>query len=164
MSQPQATLRPCLPADTPALAAIFRASIATLAEDDYDEGQLAAWMAQADQPAFAENLAANLTLVALIGTNPVAFATLKGADILDMLHVHPSVARHNIGSQLCDALERLAAARGAKKITGDFSDTARPLMEKRGYEAQRRNTIALGDVWFGNTTMTKLLSPAGVKP
>lgn len=164
MTQPQATLRPCLPADTPALAAIFRASIAMLAQDDYDEGQLAAWMAQADEPAFAQNLAANLTLVALVDSIPVAFASLKGKDILHMLHVHPSVARQNIGSQLCDALERLAAARGAAKITGDFSDTARPLMEKRGYEAQRRNTIALGDVWFGNTTMTKALAASGKNP
>ena len=158
MTPLKASLRPYLPADAPALADIFRTSIATLAEDDYDENQLAAWMAQADASAFAQDLAANLTLVALIGSSLVAFACLKGADILHMLHVHPSVARHTIGSQLCDALERLAAARGAAKITGDFSDTARPLMEKRGYEAQRRNTIALGDVWFGNTTMTKALA------
>ena len=74
------------------------------------------------------------------------------------------MARHGIGSQLCDALERLAAARGAKKLSGDFSDTALPLLEKRGYEAQRRNTIALGDVWFGNTTLTKTLAGAGKAP
>lgn len=164
MTQPPSTLRPYLPADAPALAAIFRASIATLAEDDYGEDQLAAWMAQADDPAFVQNLAANLTLVALVGANPVGFASLKGADQLLMLYVHPGMARHGIGSQLCDALERLAAARGAKKLSGDFSDTALPLLEKRGYEAQRRNTIALGDVWFGNTTLTKTLAGAGKAP
>ncbi len=30
-----------------------------------------------------------------------------------MLYVHPSVARSGIGTILCDAIERLARARGA---------------------------------------------------
>ena len=37
---------------------------------------------------------------------------------------------------LCDALEKLAAARGAKELTVDASDTARGFFEQRGYTAQ----------------------------
>ena len=165
MTPPPATLRPFLPSDTPALAAIFRDSIEVLAAEDYDDAQLAAWIAMADElAAFGKRLAANLTLVATITRAPAAFASLKGAGIIVMLYVDPSVARQGIGGQLCDALERLAAARGAKKITGDISDTALPLFEKRGYIAERRNTVPLGDVWIGNTTMTKLFGTPDKAP
>jgi putative acetyltransferase len=158
VSVPPATLRPFLPSDTPALASIFRDSIEVLAMDDYDDAQVAAWIAMADDlGAFGKRLAANLTLVACITRAPAAFASLKGAGTIDMLYVDPSVARQGIGDQLCDALERIAAARGAKKLTGDISDTALPLFEKRGYSAERRNTVPLSDTWIGNTTMTKQL-------
>ena len=142
----------------PALASIFRDSIEVLAMDDYDDAQLAAWIGVADdERAFGKMLAASLTLVATLAKTPAGFASLKGRDRLDMLYVDPSAARQGIGSQLCDALERLASARGAKKLTGDISDTALPLFEQRGYIAERRNTVPLGDTWIGNTTMTKLL-------
>jgi putative acetyltransferase len=62
---------------------------------------------------------------------------------------------------LCDALEKLAGARGAKDITVDASDTARGFFEKRGYSAQSRNTVSVGGEWLANTTMTKLLTEPG---
>jgi putative acetyltransferase len=58
---------------------------------------------------------------------------------------------------LCDALERLAAARGTKKLTVDTSDTALGFFEKRGFTPQSRNTITLGGEWLANTTMVKPL-------
>ena len=157
-SMPKPALRPMLPSDAPLLAAIFRAAIETLAEEDYDEAQRAAWIAMADhEKAFARGLTENLTLVATIGGGAVGFASLKGADQLHMLYVHPAVAGQGVATLLCDALERLAQGRGAKKITGEISDTALPLFQKRGYTPQKRNTIPIGDVWLGNTTMTKAL-------
>ena len=162
---PKPALRPMLPLDAPLLASIFRASIETLAEEDYGEDQLAAWADVAsDEAAFAKQLAECLTLVATIGGGPVGFASLKGADQIDMLYVHPAVARQGVATMLVDALEKLAAARGAKKLGGDFSDTALPLMQQRGYVQERRNTVSLGEVWFGNTTMTKSLATGAQKP
>jgi putative acetyltransferase len=61
---------------------------------------------------------------------------------------------------LCDAIEKLAAARGANKLTADVSDTAASFFQHRGYSAQRRNTVQCGDEWLANTTMDKPLSPA----
>jgi putative acetyltransferase len=75
-----------------------------------------------------------------------------------MLYVHPAAAGQGAGAILCDALEKLAGARGAKEITVDASDTARGFFEKRGYSAQSRNTVSLGGEWLANTTMTKLLT------
>ena len=72
---------------------------------------------------------------------PVGFASLEGADHIDFLYVHPAAARQGVGTMLVDALEKLAAARGAAKLTADVSDSAQDFFKRRGYQAQRRNTV-----------------------
>ncbi len=147
------------------LAAIFVASIEELTEDDYSEAQREAWASRAeDEDAFAARLNGQLTLVATIESSPVGFASLKGKDLLDMLYVHPGFARQGVASALCDALEKLATARGATALTAEASDTAEPFFARRGYVGERRNTVTVGDEWLTNTTMTKSLggaTPAG---
>jgi putative acetyltransferase len=59
---------------------------------------------------------------------------------------------------LIDALEKLAGARGAERLVVDASDTARDFFEKRGYVAQQRNSITVGDEWLANTTLHKPLA------
>jgi putative acetyltransferase len=81
-----------------------------------------------------------------------------------MLYVHPGVAGMGVGGSLIDALEKLAAARGADALTVDASETALLFFEGRGYEAERRNTVMRNDEWFANTTMKKALgSPPSKK-
>jgi putative acetyltransferase len=155
-----AALRPYLAADAPVLAAIFAASIEELTADDYSVEQRAAWMSVADDEAeFATRLAGRLTLVATIDGAPVGFAALEGTQLIDMLYVFPSAAGQGVGTLLCDALEKLAAARGGKKLTVDSSDTAEPFFRKRGYVPQSRNTRIVADEWLGMTTLTKELAP-----
>ena len=152
-------LRPFLPADTPVLAAIFAAAIEELTGDDYSREQQEAWAALAeDEDAFGKKLAGELTLIATLQNAPVGFASLKGKDHVDMLYVHPSAAGQGVGAALCDALERIASARGAKKLTVDASDTAIEFFRKRSYVAQQRNTVTVGDEWLANTTMQKTLN------
>ena len=153
------SLRPYLPADAERCAAIFRASIEGLAIEDYSAEQCAAWAARADDPDFAKRLAGGLTLMALVDSEPAGFASLEGAEMIDMLYVDPDFARRGVATALLDALVRLAAARGAKAVTGEVSDTARPLFDRQGFQAQRRNLVQLGDEWLANTTMTKRLAP-----
>lgn len=154
-------LRPMLPADTPVLAAIFAAAVAELTSDDYSEAQQQAWAAAADdEAAFAARLAGQLTLIATRQNAPVGFASLKGADHIDMLYVHPRAVLRGVASMLCDALEKLAGARGAKSLTVDASDNAQPFFAKRGYEPTRRNTVTLNGEWLANTTMRKSLGAA----
>ena len=108
-------LRPFLAADTPMLAAIFTASVQELTGDDYSETQQEAWAAVAeDEESFGKKLSDELTLIATMQNAPVGFAALKGIDHIEMLYVHPSVAGQGVGAMLCDALEKLAGARGAK--------------------------------------------------
>ena len=159
---PQLAMRPMLPTDVPLLAEIFRAAIEELTADDYSETQQQAWASIADDvEAFGVKLTRELTLVATYGGAAIGFASLADNKRIDMLYVHPAAAKQGAGAMLCDALERLAGARGAKEITVDASDAARGFFEKRGYSAQSRNTVSLGGEWLANTTMTKLLTEQG---
>lgn len=155
-------LRPMLPEDVPALRDIFAASVEGLTGDDYSVEQQEAWLsAVADEAAFAERLAGQLVLVALLEGTPVGFASLRRNSEIDLLYVHPAVAGQGAATKLVDALEKLAGARGATQLTTDASDTAREFFDARGYVAQHRNTALLGDEWLSNTTMIKDLAREG---
>jgi putative acetyltransferase len=155
---PKPALRPYLAADTPVLAAIFAASIEELTGEDYNEAQQQAWASAADdEDKFGKRLASELTLIATLQNSPVGFASLRGADHIDMLYVHPAVAGQGVASMLCDALEKLAGGRGAKSLTVDASDNAEGFFLKRGYIGKQRNTVTVNGEWLANTTMQKTL-------
>jgi putative acetyltransferase len=153
---PQFALRPFLVEDTPLLAEIFRASIEELGVDDYSEGARQAWASAADdEEAFAKRLGDQLTLIATMNGSPVGFASLANNEAIDLAYVHPAVAGQGAGTMLIDALEKLAAARGAKRLTADVSDSAQDFFKNRGFSAQQRNTVLRGGEWLANTTMDK---------
>ena len=162
----QVALRPMLPTDGPALTALFRTSIEILAEDDYSEDQREAWAAQAEnQAAFTKRLEGSLTLVATAASKPVGFAALEGTDKIAMLYVAPDHARQGVATVLLGALQKLAAARGAAKLTVEASDTARDFFMVRGFVPMVRNMVQIDGEWLGNTTMEfKLERPEGARP
>ena len=156
---PRPALRPFLPADTPVLAVIFVAAIEELTGEDYSEAQQEAWAGVADdEEQFGKRLASELTLIATLQNSPVGFASLKGKDHIDMLYVHPGAVGQGVASMLCDALEKLAGARGATSLTVDASDNAQPFFAKRGYTAKQRNSVTVNGEWLANTTMQKTLA------
>lgn len=159
VAHPKLGLRPFLPADALVLREIFRDSIEDLTADDYTPAQQEAWASVADDAAeFGKKLARQLTLIATLEGSPVGFASLEGQEKIDMLYVHPVAAGQGVGAMLVDALEKLAGGRGAGKLSVDASDSARGFFEKRGYVAQQRNTVSVGDEWLANTTMQKQLA------
>ena len=161
-AMPKPALRPMLPADTPVLAAIFVASIEELTGDDYSEAQQEAWAAAADdEDAFGKRLASELTLVATLQNSPVGFASLKGADHIDMLYVHPE----RVGQRRRrDAVRRAGKTRGARGATA--SDRRRQrhragvLHQARLCRRRSATPSRVGDEWLANTTMQKTLAPA----
>jgi len=157
-ANPKLSLRPFLAADTALIAEIFRASVDELTADDYSDAQREAWMSAADdEEALGERLSGQLTLLGLMDSSPVGFASLKGGEDVDMLYVHPVAASHGVGSLLIEALEKLAVGRGARRLTADVSDSAQDFFKKRGFVPQQRNTVQLGGEWLANTTMEKKL-------
>jgi len=99
-----------------------------------------------------------LTLLGTIDGSPVGFASLEGPERVDMLYVHPAAAGHGVGSMLIDALEKLAASRGAKRLTAEVSDSAHDFFKRRGFVPTQRNSVPLGNEWLANTTMEKQLA------
>ena len=159
VAQPKAGLRPFLPADAPLLAQIFRASVEELTAEDYSEAQQEAWASAADDDeAFAARLSKQLTLVGTLNGSPVGFISLEAPDQIGMLYVHPAAAGQGVGTMLYDAVEKLAAARGASRLTVEASDSASDFFRHRGFVAQQRNTVLRGDEWLANTTMEKKLA------
>jgi len=157
-------LRPFLPADTMGLRDLFAQSIEELTADDYDEDQRLAWAGSAeDANAFRARLGGMLTLVVQVEGEYLGFGSLKDNKTIDMLYVHPDFAGEGVGSQIADALERIAGARGAESVTVDASDTAILFFEGRGYAAVQRNSVPRDDQWLSNTTMIKPLTDQNAK-
>ena len=160
-AHPTFALRPFLIEDTPLLAEIFRASIEELTADDYSESQQKAWASAAeDEEELARRLSGQLTLVVTMNGSAVGFASLANNETIDLIYVHPAVARRGAGTMLVGALEKLGLARGAKRLTADVSDSAQDFFEKRGFAATQRNTVLRAGEWLSNTTMEKKLAGA----
>ena len=158
-AQPKFALRPFLPQDTPLLAEIFRASIEELTEDDYNPAQQEAWAAEADDlEAFAERLGKHLALVATLEGSPIGFITLDSPTAIGLFYVHPAAAGQGAGALLYDAVEKIAGARGAPHLSVDASDSAREFFARRGFSAEQRNSVSVGNEWLSNTTMKKKLA------
>ncbi len=62
-----------------------------------------------------------------------------------------------MGGALVDAIARLAAARGAKRLTAEASDVSKPLFDRLGFRADSRSLVQIDDQWLAHTTMTKTL-------
>jgi len=152
-------LRPYVPADLKRCAEIFRGAVEELAADDYDDAQRAAWASTADdEAALRKRLEGALTLIAVIEGAAAGFASLKDNETIDMLYVHPDFAARGAGATLIDALTKLAGARGAKRLAAEASEAAKPLFERLGFRAEKRNLVHVGGEWLANTSMVKTLS------
>lgn len=152
-------LRPALPADHDDLGILFQASIEELASDAYSDEQRARWGSKADDPkAWSKHLSGCLVLIAEEDGEPVGFAAMRDNAIIENVHVHPDVAFMGVGRQLLDALERLALARGAKKLSVAATDNALPFFERLGFVAMRRSTLSIGDEWLPSMVMDKALA------
>jgi putative acetyltransferase len=160
-AHPQFALRPYLPQDAPLLADIFRASIEELTQEDYNPAQQEAWASTADDlESFAERLGKHLTLIATMEGSPVGFISLDAPTDIGLFYVHPAVAGRGVGRMLYDAVEKLSASRGTPQLTVEASDTARDFFAHRGFSAEQRNSVSVGNEWLSNTTMKKKLKGA----
>ena len=158
-AHPTFALRPYLPEDTPLLAEIFRDSVEELTQDDYNPAQQEAWASSVeDLEEFAVKLGKHLTLIATMEGSPVGFISLDAPTEISLFYVHPAVSGQGVGRMLYDAVEKLSTARGTPHLSVDASDTAREFFTHRGFTAEQRNSVSVGNEWLSNTTMKKKLS------
>ena len=90
--------------------------------------------------------------------SPVGFISLDAPTEIGLLYVHPAVARQGVGTMLYGALEKLSTSRGTAHLKVDASDTAREFFERKGFTAEQRNSVTVGNEWLSNTTMKKNLA------
>lgn len=152
-------LRPALPADHADLAILFQAAIEELAFNEIDDIQRTAWQAKAqDEAQWTKHLSGLLTLIIEEDGEPVGFAAMRDNRIVEHVYVHPDLAFMGVGSQLMDAIERLAGARGTTKLEVAASDNAKGFFEKLGFVALRRATLSSGEEnWLPTTIMEKAI-------
>jgi putative acetyltransferase len=62
---------------------------------------------------------------------------------------------------LYEAIEKLSASRGTPHLSVEASDTAREFFAHRGFIAEQRNSVSVGNEWLSNTTMKKKLASKG---
>ena len=159
VAHPTFSLRPFLPQDTPVLAEIFRDSVEELTRDDYNPAQQEAWASSAENlEEFAARLGKHLTLIATMEGSPVGFISLDKPTEIGLFYVHPAVTGRGVGRMLYDAVEKLSTARGTTHLSVDASDNARDFFTHRGFTAEQRNSVSVGNEWLSNTTMKKKLA------
>ena len=108
MAADQLTIRPCVPADAPALRRIFYDAVHTACAADYTPAQLDAWAPKDYDPAaWAETLFCRTVLAAERDGALLGFGSLGPDGYLDLLYVRPERQGQGLGAALCDAPEGL---------------------------------------------------------
>lgn len=129
------TLRRCIPADGPALLALFLETIRTVNAADYGPEQVAAWAwDEIDPTLWSEKRAAQWTLVAEEEGRIRGFAGLLDEAWLEMFFVAADAQRRGVGRRLMEGMLAEARRRGWKRIESHVSLTARPFFERFGFE------------------------------
>lgn len=137
--------------DAPALATLFRASVATLAATRYDAAQRVAWAAAADDLAdFDARLARGVTLVAECDGAAVAFGQLFPLDHVEMLYVAPAWSRRGLATALLARLEALAREARSTVLSTDASAVSRPVFERAGF-----SLISSESVWRDGVSLPR---------
>ncbi len=132
-----------------------------LAIGDYTEPQIRAWAAAiADVEQFALRCAARATWVAICGSRIAGFSDLEPDGHIDMLYVHPELARRGVARALLQHIERVAESRGLRRLYTEASITARPVFERRGFEVLAGRTVTVGGHAMTHYRMEKRLGPA----
>lgn len=151
------------PEDAPAMARLFHETIRSVNLADYSPEQVRAWTPEVLNPEiWNARMSGRYTLIAEEGGEVIAFAELEeteGDGHLDMFYCRKDAVRRSVGTNLYEALEKLARERGLKRIFTEASITARPFFERQGFRVVREQTVAARGVEMTNFAMEKRLAP-----
>jgi adenylate kinase family enzyme/GNAT superfamily N-acetyltransferase len=144
--------------DADRVLCVFRDAIRVRGPEQYDDRQVAAWAAAADDPpTFHKRLKRGFTVVAEWDKHAVGFAQLFPSDVVEMMYCDPGHAHGGVGGQLLAALEQRAVSLGHIILDTKASLLSRPFFEKHGYHALELETVTRGGVAIPRMPMRKLL-------
>ena len=146
-------LRPYRSEDCPVLAELFYQTVHGVCHRDYAPDQLDAWAdGQVDLAAWDISFQAHTTLVAEWDGVIAGFADLRQDGYLDRLYVHRDYQGRGIATTLLDALP------GATLTHASL--TARPFLERRGWQAVREQQVERHAVKLTNFVMMRRVADA----
>ena len=146
-------LRPYRSEDCPVLAELFYQTVHGVCHRDYTPEQLDAWAdGQVDLAAWDISFQAHTTLVAEWDGVIAGFADLRQDGYLDRLYVHRDYQGRGIATALLDALP------GATLTHASL--TARPFLERRGWQVVREQQVERHGVKLTNFVMVRRAADA----
>lgn len=146
-------LRPYRSEDCPVLAELFYQTVHGVCHRDYAPDQLDAWAdGQVDLAAWDISFQAHTTLVAEWDGVIAGFADLRQDGYLDRLYVHKDYQGRGIATALLDALP------GATLTHASL--TARPFLERRGWQVVREQQVERHGVKLTNFVMVRRAADA----
>lgn len=152
-------LREATPADAPALAALFTASVHVLASAYYTPEQLAAWAPQLpDIAGWRERLGALRTIVAEVAEEPAGFIAYAADGHIELLFVAPEHARRGLASRLYADVEEALAACGVSELRTEASEAARAFFAGRGFVVVEAQEAARGGQRLRRYAMRKRIA------
>ena len=152
-------LRPYLPSDCAALAALFYETVHTVNAGDYSKEQLDAWAdGQVNLEAWNKSFLVHHTYVAVqksgaaAGGRIIGFGDMDASGYLDRLYVHREYQGQGVATAICDRLEQEIQT---DAFSTHASITARPFFEKRGYTVVKAQQVVRKGVSIRNYVMRK---------
>lgn len=148
------------PDDTEAIYKLFYETVHNININDYSEEQINVWAPKiTDLKSWRDSLTENQSFVAIDNaTNKiVGFADLTNEGYFNRAYVHKDFIRCGIGRALILAGENRAKELGLNELHCDVSITAKPFMERLGYEVEKQSSRTKSNVEFKIFVMRKLL-------
>lgn len=144
--------------DEYALRKVFYSSVHELACKDYTPEQLAAWAPEAYEVGpWAEKVRSTPPFIVDASGAVAGFAVLLDDGTIEQFFVASAFAGQGVARMLMTHIHQQAARRGLAELQADVSLTAEPFFLMSGFEVERRQHVAIGDVTLSNAKMSKRL-------
>jgi putative acetyltransferase len=155
-------IRPYDPADTAALAAVFRQAVIGTGATAYNAEQVAVWSEFVNNlDRFQHRLSAGLTLVAWVEGRVAAFGQLHPPDHIEFLYTDSAFARTGCATQIYQALEAQAQAQNVTCLHTEASHISKYFFLKMGFYVVEPEIVERDGVLFERFKMEKQLKLDG---
>lgn len=148
--------------DLPQILQLFAETIKSTCKGDYNQEQLAAWAASAENDVrWKQRLLGQYFLVAEEGGALTGFASLADNGYVEVLYVHKDHLRKGIASRLYQKMEEESYRLGNKTLTTDASKTSRSFFQSKGFKVIKENKSIIRGVVMINYHMIKIKTGSG---
>lgn len=145
--------------DTEQVARLFHETVRHVNLGDYSFAQVQAWAP--DNIYFRDwekNCCQGYTYVAEDAGVILGFGELKPNGYIDCFYIHQDYQRCGVGSQIYQAIEKLALNLGVSHLTTQASITAKPFFLHLGFVIVKQQLVNCRGEVFINYLMVKLLN------